>query len=276
MHANLPGTPSEHRDVIGRPRGDVPANPEAIVQARRMLTDSLPKIEMNDADAAEGGCGVVGLACEIPIAGRHLFKSLEQMRNRGNGKGGGVAMVGLDPAQFGTTQEVLEEAYLIAIAWVNDGYREEVEKKYINPVFNVVHTFDIPVLDDWKSLPALEVCPPDVTCYWVHPTESGIADMFKETGMNPGDFDDEEAINSEYVYRNTHKLNVEFYAQDGRADAFVLSHGRDMLILKIVGYAEDVIKYYCLDEFTSYVWIGHHRYPTRGRVTHPGLSLIHI
>ena len=55
MHANLPGTPSEHRDVIGRPRGDVPANPEAIVQARRMLTDSLPKIEMNDADAAEGG-----------------------------------------------------------------------------------------------------------------------------------------------------------------------------------------------------------------------------
>ena len=63
MHANLPGTPSEHRDVIGRPRGDVPANPEAIVQARRMLTDSLPKIEMNDADAAEGGCGVVGLAC---------------------------------------------------------------------------------------------------------------------------------------------------------------------------------------------------------------------
>ena len=127
MHANLPGTATEYLDVVGRPRGDVPANPEAIVQARRMLTDSLPNIVMNDADAAEGGCGVVGLACEIPIAGRHLFKSLEQMRNRGNGKGGGVAMVGLDPAQFGTTQDVLDEAYLIAIAWVNDGYREEVE-----------------------------------------------------------------------------------------------------------------------------------------------------
>ena len=81
MHANLPGTPTEYLDVVGRPRGDVPANPEAIVQARRLLTDSLPKIEMNDADAAEGGCGVVGLASEIPIAGRHLFKSLEQMRN---------------------------------------------------------------------------------------------------------------------------------------------------------------------------------------------------
>ena len=123
MHANKPGTETQYRDVIGRPRGDVPKNPEAVVKARKMLTESLPKIEMNDADAAEGGCGVVGLASEVPIAGRHLFRSLEQMRNRGNGKGGGVAMVGLDPAQFATTQDVLENAYLVAIAWVNDGFR---------------------------------------------------------------------------------------------------------------------------------------------------------
>ncbi len=170
MHANLPGTPTEYRNVVARPRGDVPANPEAIVQARRLLTNSLPKIEMNDADAAEGGCGVVGITSEIPIAGRHLFKSLEQMRNRGNGKGGGVAMVGLDPAQFGTTQDVLEEAYMIAIAWVNEGYREDVEAKYIDSVFDVVHTFDFPVLEDWTRLSALDVCPPAVTCYWVRPT----------------------------------------------------------------------------------------------------------
>ena len=152
MHANMPGTPKQSVDVIGRPRGDVPANPEAVVKARKMLTDSLPKIEMNEADAAEGGCGVVGLASEIPIAGRHLFNSLEQMRNRGNGKGGGVAMVGLDPVQFNTTLDVLEDCYLVAIAWVNDGYREEVESKFINPVFDVVHTFDMPVLEDWKNL----------------------------------------------------------------------------------------------------------------------------
>ena len=200
MHANKPGTQTQYHDVIGRPRGDVPKNPEAVVRARKMLTDSLPKIEMNEADAAEGGCGVVGLASEVPIAGRHLFRSLEQMRNRGNGKGGGVAMVGLDPAQFATTQDVLEDAYLVAIAWVNDGFREEVEAKCIHPVFDVLHTFDMPVLEDWTTLPALEVCPPDVTCYWVQPTESGIAEMFEESGMSPGDFEDEEAIHSEYVY----------------------------------------------------------------------------
>jgi glutamate synthase domain-containing protein 1/glutamate synthase domain-containing protein 3 len=245
-------------------------NPNAILAGRRRLTRSLPKIEMNDEDAAEGGCGVIGLASEVPIAGRHLFNSLEQMRNRGNGKGGGVAMVGLDPAQFGTTKSVMDESYLVAIAWVNSGHREAVEEKYIHAAFEVDHIHDVPVIKDWTTLSALDVCPPDVTLYWVRPTEDGIAAMFAESGMTPGDFEDLAAIHAEYVFRNTHKLNVEFYAEDGRADAFVLSHGRDMLILKIVGYAEDVIRYYRLEDITAHVWIGHHRYPTRGRVTHPG------
>ena len=36
---------------------------------------------------AEGGCGVIGIASSERIPGRHLFQALEQMRNRGNGKG---------------------------------------------------------------------------------------------------------------------------------------------------------------------------------------------
>lgn len=249
----------------------MPRNAKAIITARQRLTRSLPKIEMNDDDIAEGGCGVVGLACEIPVAGRHLFDSLEQMRNRGNGKGGGVAMVGLDPAHFSTTKQVLEECFLIAVAYVNEGHREAVESKYIHPVFDIDHIHEISTLDSWQEdLSALEVRPPNVVCYFVKPTKQGVEAMLAESGLNESDFVDEDALHQEYVYRNTHKLNVEFYAEDGRADAFVLSHGRDMIILKIVGYAEDVIKYYCLDDVTAHVWIGHHRYPTRGRVTHPG------
>ena len=52
--------------------------------------------------------------------------------------------------------------------------------------------------------------------------------------------------------------------------AFVMSHGRNMLIMKIVGYAEDVIHYYKLEDFQAHMWIGHQRYPTKGRVWHPG------
>ena len=43
-----------------------------------------------------------------------------------------------------------------------------------------------------------------------------------------------------------------------------------MLVLKIVGYAEDVVRYYCMDDFKAHVWIAHQRFPTKGRVWHPG------
>ena len=43
-----------------------------------------------------------------------------------------------------------------------------------------------------------------------------------------------------------------------------------MMILKIVGYAEQVAQYYKLENFKAHVWIAHQRYPTKGRVWHPG------
>ena len=38
---------------------------------------------------AEGGCGVTGFACSIPVGGRHIYEPSIQMRNRGNGKAAG-------------------------------------------------------------------------------------------------------------------------------------------------------------------------------------------
>src|SRR5208282_4482629 len=42
-----------------------------------------------------------------------------------------------------------------------------------------------------------------------------------------------------------------------------------MMVLKIVGYGDEVIQYYKLEDFPAHVWIGHHRYPTKGKVWHP-------
>ena len=61
---------------------------------------------------AEGGFGVVGLASTVALPVRHFFESLRQMHNRGNGKGGGIAAVGLDPKQMRVSKEVLENDYL--------------------------------------------------------------------------------------------------------------------------------------------------------------------
>ena len=70
--------------------------------------------------------------------------------------------------------------------------------------------------------------------------------------------------------RTAFGLNQHFYASLGEKRAFVLSHGRNMMILKIVGYAEQVVQYYELEDFKAHIWIAHQRYPTKGRVWHPG------
>ncbi|MCK7491396.1 MAG: hypothetical protein MZW92_06560 [Comamonadaceae bacterium] len=56
----------------------------------------------------------------------------------------------------------------------------------------------------------------------------------------------------------------------GEKQAFVLSHGRNMMILKIVGYAEQVVQYYKLEDFNAHVWIAHQRYPDQGPRLAPG------
>ncbi|HUF38541.1 MAG TPA: hypothetical protein VMN57_08460 [Anaerolineales bacterium] len=217
--------------------------------------------------AAEGGCGVIGFASTEQIAGRHLLTALDQMRNRGNGKGGGIAAVGLVPEEFGVSREVLEEDYLVAVAYLDEGVREELERDYIYPVFDVDHVREQPQLADWRSLPRLEIAPPKVVYYFGRVREE-VADRFAaEHGLENVE---RRRLEDEVVYQNTYRLNKTYYAATGETRAFVLSHGKDLLVLKMVGYADDVVRYYRLDDLHAHVWIGHHRYPTKGRVWHPG------
>ena len=69
----------------------------------------------------------MGLACNVPVAGRHVVEAAAQMHNRGNGKGGGIAMAGLDPRQMRVSSETLRDAYLIQIAYLDPDARREVE-----------------------------------------------------------------------------------------------------------------------------------------------------
>ena len=50
----------------------------------------------------------------------------------------------------------------------------------------------------------------------------------------------------------------------------MLSHGRDIMILKVVGFAEAIVKYYKIEDLCAHEWIAHQRFPTKGRVWHPG------
>jgi glutamate synthase domain-containing protein 1 len=217
--------------------------------------------------AEEGGCGVTGFACTVPLAGRFIYEPSIQMQNRGNGKGGGIAAVGLTCEQIGVPRNVLESSYLYQIALLDPSCHTELERDYILPYFDVALSARQPHIDDYRDIPGLQVCPPDVHRYVVRVKPDVLKTFAGENGLEEMDSRD---LEDEFVWRNSYRLNDAFYASLGEKRAFVLSHGRDLLIFKIVGYAEQNVQYYELQDFKAHVWIAHQRYPTKGRVWHPG------
>jgi glutamate synthase domain-containing protein 1/glutamate synthase domain-containing protein 3 len=217
--------------------------------------------------AEEGGCGVTGFIASVPVRGRHIYEPSVQMHNRGNGKGGGIAAVGLSAEDLGVSQDVLDTHYLLQVALLDPACRSDVEASAIAPFLDVHKAQRIPTLDDFREVPGLAIQPPDVWRYFVR-VKPDVLDRFitenSLQNLDPGKAEDE------FIYQNSFRLNQKFYASLGEQQAFVLSHGRNMMILKIVGYAEQVTRYYCLEDFRAHGWIAHQRYPTKGRVWHPG------
>jgi glutamate synthase domain-containing protein 1/glutamate synthase domain-containing protein 3 len=226
-------------------------------------TEPLPVSKSAD----EGGCGVTGFACTVPLAGRFIYEPSIQMQNRGNGKGGGIAAVGLTPEQMGVSRDVLDSHYLLQIALLDSTCHAELERQYILPNFDVALSTRQAHIDDYRDIPGLEVCPPDVHRYVVRVKPDMLKKFANETGLDslsPRDLEDE------FIWRNSYRMNDTYYASLGDKRAFVLSHGRDLLVFKLVGYAEQNVEYYQLQDFKAHAWIAHQRYPTKGRVWHPG------
>jgi glutamate synthase domain-containing protein 1/glutamate synthase domain-containing protein 3 len=214
----------------------------------------------------EGGCGVTGFICSIPVTGKNIFEPSLQMHNRGNGKGGGIGAVGFIPESLGVSRQVLDEDYMVHIALLDTGVADELEDTFIEPYFKIDKSEKLATLDDHRSI-GLDVRPPDVMRYFVR-VKDEVLDKFiaynRFASLGRRDAEDE------FVYQNSFKINKRYYASLGEKRAFVMSHGRNMMILKIVGYAENVVRYYKLDDFKAHAWLAHQRYPTRGRVWHPG------
>jgi glutamate synthase domain-containing protein 1/glutamate synthase domain-containing protein 3 len=239
-------------------------NVEKITRSRAEICSQVPPLALNTEE--EGGCGVTGFISSIPVTGKNIFEPSVQMHNRGNGKGGGIGAVGFVPEAMGVSKQVLQEDYMLHIALLDASVGAEIEEKYIKPFFKIDKSEKLATIEDHRSI-GLDVRPPDIMRYFVR-VKDDVLDKFiadnKFTSMDRRDAEDE------FVYQNSFKINTHYYASLGEKKAFVMSHGRNMMILKIVGYAENVVKYYKLDDFKAHAWLAHQRYPTRGRVWHPG------
>ena len=238
-----------------------------LLNSKKRLVNELNLLQAVKKGEEEGGCGVVGFCCTEPVPGRHIYEPSCLMHNRGNGKGGGVAAVGLVPEQLGVSREVLDEYYMLHVAFLLPGVRTELEKRFITPYFDVAVSSALEAVDDWHSVEGLEVKPPDVWRYFVRVKRSVLDAFIVENQFTAIDRREAE---DEFVNQNSFRLNQEYYASLGDQKAFVLSHGRDIMILKVVGYAEAIVKYYQIEDLSAHAWIAHQRYPTKGRVWHPG------
>lgn len=211
----------------------------------------------------EGGCGVVGFCSTEKLSGKHLLPPCKQMHNRGNGKGGGIVALGLDNTQLGVPEKVLKNHYLIQIAFLDPSIKKELEKKYIFAQFDVHKVFEIERDNSIEA--SFDVTPPLVYRYFCKVKKDKLTKF-----MDENEFSNKNRAEDEYVFQNSKQLNAEFYAGEIGQKAFILCHGKDMIIFKIVGYAEEAIEYYKLKDIKANIWVGHQRYPTRGRVWHPG------
>lgn len=239
---------------------------QRVIKSRKRLRPPYP-FDFKRRLEEEGGCGVIGFACSIPVRGYHIFEPSCQMHNRGNGKGGGIAAVGLSAEDMGVNQEILENDYLLQVALLDTEVRKYVEQEFITPYLRVDKAQRAATAPDYRDIEGLESQPPDVWRYFVRVKPQVLMRFIQEHQLQDLDI---RRAEDEFIFQNTFRLNQRFYASLGEKKAFVLSHGRNMMIFKIVGYAEQVAKYYRLEDLKAYVWIAHQRYPTKGRVWHPG------
>ena len=260
MKRDGPSAPGERREVDVR-------RVQTVLRARAHLRPTEPWSPRSLE--AEGGCGVTGFACTIPVGGKHIYEPSIQMRNRGNGKGGGIAACGLVPEEMGVSRRVLDEDYILQVALLDTDARGEVEKAFIEPYFDIDHGGLIPTMDDFREVPLLSVRPPDVARYFVRLKPAVLSRFAEEKKLDAAGLSERE-VEDEFVFQNSIALNNRFYASLGDKRAFVLSHARNLIILKIVGFAEAAVQYYLMPDTRAHVWIAHQRFPTKGRVWHPG------
>src|SRR6266849_7188946 len=175
---------------------------ESLIASRSPLKGTL-QLRPGQAEV-EGGCGVIGMAASVPIAGRHLLQALQQMRNRGNGKGGGAAAVGLDPEFFGVQPAILANDYLLSIAYLDGSIRPQIESTFIETTFIVDGMFQIPALPEFRSIPGLEIQHPDIWCYFVRVRPDALARFKQQHDIADGH---SMPVEDEIVYQNTYRLN---------------------------------------------------------------------
>lgn len=175
------------------------------------------------------GCGLAGMMSEEGrlMSGEGIIRAMEILHDRSNGLGGGFAAYGIYPHK--------KDYYALHIMYDDIRAKEETDML-------LDERFDI---DSEEVIPTRKIDSiprgPLLWRYFVKPK---------------ADFEDCGLCEEDYVIDAVMTVNSVV------AGAFIFSSGKNMGAFKAVGYPEDVGRFYRLDEYEGYTWIGHGRFPT--------------
>lgn len=175
------------------------------------------------------GCGLAGMMSEEGrlMSGEAIIRSMEVLHDRSNGLGGGFAAYGIYPHK--------KDFYALHVMYDDVGARVDAEEM-IGEWFEVDTEEEIPT----KRIPEIPKGPM-LWRYFVTPKLSKC---------------DEMTCEEDYVIEAVMTINSVVQG------AFIFSSGKNMGAFKAVGFPEDVGRFYRLDEYEGYTWIGHGRFPT--------------
>lgn len=171
-------------------------------------------------------CGVIGFINTDGqrVSGTPIRDAIANMRDRGNGLGGGFAAYGIYPER--------PEAYALHIMYDDETAIAESEE-IIHERLEVEHEEPIPVRPN-----AIIRDHPEFRRYFVHVPEYVEIDQ------------------DDYMVDLVMSINARVEG------AFVVSSGKNMGAFKGVGFPEDLADFFGLEDYEGHIWTGHNRFPT--------------
>lgn len=176
-------------------------------------------------------CGITGIMNQSGkvFSGDTIYRSICNMKERGNGLGSGYAGYGIYPN--------LKDYWCFHIMYQTGSEKEDVEE-YIAKNFSVIHTEPIST----SKVVSLRFVPKAIWRYFLTPKE----ERMEEENLQEADF----------VVKSVMDINRSFN------DAFVFSSGKNMGVFKGVGDPDEIGDFYRIPEYKGYTWIAHNRFPT--------------
>jgi glutamate synthase domain-containing protein 1 len=178
-------------------------------------------------DKVIANCGLFGMMSleGNTCSGKDIIRAIANMRVRGNGLGGGFAAYGIYPERA--------DLYAFHIMF-QDRHAKEQTESLLEDSFKIAAEEEVP----HRYSPGVSD-PPIVWRYFVDTPNSV-----------PADYADD------YVVEKVMTINTKI------DNAFVFSSGKNMGVFKGVGHPEDIGNFFCLEDYSAYIWVSHSRFPT--------------